>query len=139
LGGDAAGPDAPAEDVRWEETDPWGQRIACAGSVWREHLARRGELSAHEAAVRETVRDPDRLYLDVASTLWRRARVRPDVEIVHYVAAGRTTGGQAGNLVVVVVKWLGRSPTTPARGYLTTAWFSDRLKPGLHLVWSRPA
>jgi hypothetical protein len=131
-------PDAPEPDVRWQETDPWGQRIVCAESVWQEHLARRGELTAHEGVIRQTVRDPDLLFLDTASTLWRRARGAADVEIVHYVAVGRATGRQAGNLVVVIVKWQGRSRTTPGRGYLTSALFPNRPKPGLHLVWSRP-
>lgn len=133
-------PDESEEQpVRWAEVDRWGTRVTCAEAVWARKTATRLELVAHEAAVRETVRDPDRLYLDTEATFSRRLRTgRQDVEIMHYVSEHRTQGRQAGNFVVVVVKWLGRSSTTGARGYVTTALLPGRLKSGLHLLWERP-
>jgi hypothetical protein len=139
TGGDAPGPDAPPEDVRWEETDPLGYRVVCTEATWADKVAARAELADHEQAVRDTIRDPDYIYLDVEGTVTRRLRGGPqDVVMVHYVSWGRTHGKQAGNRLVAVVKWMGPSSPDAGRGYFTTALMPSRAKSGLELRWSRP-
>ena len=122
---------------RWEEVDPWGHRVSCDEAVWADKAGRRAELSGHEAEVRATIRDPDRLYFDEASTLERAVRTGArQLAIVHYVSDHRAHGKQAGNLIVVVVKWLGEAGGI--RGYVHTAYLPDALQSRLQLLWRRP-
>jgi hypothetical protein len=111
--------------------------------VWTAKAAQRPELVAHEAEIRATVRDPDRLYVDWESALVRAVRSGDArLAIVHYVSEHRAHGKQAGNLISVVVKWLG-DPARPddaaaIRGYVHTAYLPNRLQARLQLRWRRP-
>jgi hypothetical protein len=62
--------------VRWSEVDPFGHTVVCAAAVWEAKAGRRPELALHEEAIRATVREPDRLYLDWESTMRRRPGAR---------------------------------------------------------------
>ena len=125
------------ETPRWVEVDPWGHPVECAEAVWAAKAAQRPELVEHEAEIRATVRDPDRLYLDWESAVVRAVRSGdPRVAIVHYVSEHRAHGRQAGNLLTVVVKWLGEA--SAVRGYVHTAYLPNRLQARLQLRWRRP-
>jgi hypothetical protein len=128
------------ERTRWEEIDPWGHPVSCDEAVWATKTATRAELVAHETEIRATVRDPDRLYIDWESSVARALRGGPpQVVMVHYVSEHRAHGKQAGNLLTVVVKWVGEGPEAPSvRGYFTTAYLPGRLQRRLQLRWRRP-
>jgi hypothetical protein len=124
------------ERPRWVEVDPWGHRVACAESVWATKAGVRAELALHEGEIRATVHDPDRLYLDWASTTRRAVGGRLSALIVHYVTEGRTRGKWAGNLIDVVVKWLDEGDEV--RGYVHTVYLPGQVRPRLQLWWRRP-
>jgi hypothetical protein len=121
--------------VRWAEVDPFGHTVVCAAAVWEAKVGRRPELALHEEAIRATVREPDRLYLDWESTTRRASGGAVSALIVHYVAAGRTHGRWAGNLVDVVVKWLDEDGVV--RGYVQTAYLPNRPQRRLQSWWRR--
>jgi hypothetical protein len=141
-------------DWRWVETDPWGLAVHCAEVVWTAKVRQHPDIAAHEAAIRATVRAPDAVYDDPAST----ARLRPTggrvATIQHYVGRGRLPG-HPRVLVTVVVKVL-REPPAPAAaspgapgdvpavamvtvavGYVQTTYLASHLPSRLHLRWSR--
>jgi hypothetical protein len=106
---------------------------------WAAHVAIRPELGPHEAAVRETVRVPDRVYFDPASTAATRLRGDPRAVIEHYLGVGRGRGDQQGNAVCVVVKLLPDAATGRVVGYLASAHLPNAPQARLPLVWSRPS
>jgi hypothetical protein len=129
--------DGRDERVRWTETDRWGHTVTCDEAVWAEKAGRRAELASHAAEIRATIRDPDRLYLDPASTIERAVRTGVSrLLIVHYVSDHRAHGRQAGNLLTVVVKWLEEEGSV--RGYVHTAYLPNALPSRLQLRWRRP-
>jgi hypothetical protein len=124
---------------RWADVDPFGRTIWCGERQWAEHVEIRPELVTHEAAVRETLRDPDAIYYDERSTAERRLRGNPQAVMLHYVAAGRTSGRQTGNLVCVVVKLLSDPATGAVQGFVSSMYFPDTPQPRVQLVWRGPS
>jgi hypothetical protein len=124
---------------RWTEIDPFGRPIVCGERGWVEHAASRPELVPHEAAIRGTVRDPDLLYFDPASTAATRRRGDPRADIVHYVGVGRGQGDQQGNAVCVVVKLLPDDMTGRVVGFVASMYLPNAPQSRLQLVWSRPS
>jgi hypothetical protein len=121
---------------RWTEVDPWGHSVSCDEPTWAKKSKQHPELVHHEAEIRATIRDPDRLYHDRLGTFSRSLNSgRNDLRIVHYVAERRAHGRQAGNFISVVVKWLNEAGVI--NGYVHSMYVPDALQPRLQLMWRR--
>ena len=130
-----AGGGVSKKQWRWTEVDPWGHSVSCDEETWAEKAAERIELPLHEEGVRATIRDPDQVYFDAASTARRALLGRANVRFVHYVSTGRLSQKWTGTYLVVVVKWLAEDDAV--RGYVQTMYASNRILPRLQLFWSR--
>ena len=84
-------------------------------------------MSRYEAAMRSTLRSPDRIYDDPYSTSQRRTSTTPGATVVCYLALGYTRGREAGNWLVVIVLWEHDLPGTETMGYVLTAYTTNRL------------
>jgi hypothetical protein len=115
--------------VRWSETDPWGVHVTCTEDVWAKKGSVRPELASHEAEIRATIRAPDAIFLDPASSAGRPY----GTVIAHYVSHGRTHGKQSGNFICVVVKLL----VGQLIAYVATVILPSDIQPRLQLVWER--
>lgn len=112
---------------RWTEIDPQGRTIHCHPGAWNHIVQHHGEMSRYEAAVRSTLRSPDRIYDDPYSTSQRRTSTTPGATVVCYLALGYTRGREAGNWLVVIVLWEHDLPGTETMGYVLTAYTTNRL------------
>jgi hypothetical protein len=122
--------------VRWEEVDPYGQTIVCTEDVWEAKAAKHGEIPLHEAAIRETLRDPDSIWFDPISTAQKRPGSAAEVEVLFYISNDRGVGRYRGKLIVVVVKRLVQT-SAPPEAYVQTMMVLNEAPGRLVWRWSR--
>jgi hypothetical protein len=116
--------------------DPQGLLVRCTEDVWAVKAQKHGEVGELEEAFRRTIRAPDAVYFDPASTAQKRPTGGAVVENLHYVSGRVTTGRYHGHLLVVVVKWR-RQPDGVTEAYVQTMHVANQVKPRMVMRWKR--